>query len=247
MRQLGIKKYHTAWSRTLLLGILAGAYISLGGLLSSMLAGGFPEWAAGNPILPKLLAGASFPIGLILVVLAGADLFTGHCAYFVPGTMDGELPRTYFLRNWVVIYVANFIGAFLFDYFIAYSTDVMVSEPYRSYIIHVAENKVNLSWGVSFLRGIGANWLVCLAIWLGLSSKSMAGKVIGLWFPVMAFVTLGFEHSIANMFYIPTAMLYGADVTVGQFVADSLVPSTLGNIIGGGFFVGFVYWMIYRE
>lgn len=245
VRQMGIKKYHTPLGKLIVLGLLAGVYIAMGGLLATLSASGFSAWAEGNPMLPKLLAGATFPLGLILVVLVGAELFTGNTAYLLPATCSGDIPRSYFWRNWLIIYLCNFAGALAFDYFLAYQTHLFASEDMLSYLHHLAEYKVSQPWGQVFWRGVGANWLVCLAVWLGFASKSMAGRMLGIWFPVMAFVAMGFEHSIANMFYIPTAIFYGAEVSWGAFVADNLIPSTLGNILGGAGFVGCLYAYLY--
>lgn len=244
-RTMALKKYATPTGRLFLLGILAGAYIAVGGLLATMAAAGTGGWAANNPFLPKLLAGMTFPVGLMLVLLVGAELFTGNTAYLIPATVSGDVPRTYFLRNWAIVYVANFVGAWLFDYLLVYKAGVLNADVYRDYIVHVAEYKTGLSFVEVFLRGIGANWLVCLAVWLGFSSRSMLGRVVGIWFPVMTFVAIGYEHSIANMFYIPTGMMYGADTTYWEMIWHNLLPSTLGNVVGGAIFVGLVYAYLY--
>lgn len=247
VRQMGVKKYKTPLAKLVLLGLLAGIYIAMGGLLSTLAASGVGGWAAANPILPKLLAGATFPLGLMLVVLVGAELFTGNTAYLMPATLRGDIPPYYFLRNWAVVYVANFVGALFFDYFIAYQTNVFSLPEMQSYLTHLAEYKLSQPWWQVFWRGVGANWLVCLAVWLGFASRGVPGRMLGIWFPVMAFVTMGFEHSIANMYYIPTAMFYGADVSWTSFVVDNLIPSTLGNILGGAVFVGCVYTYLYGD
>lgn len=241
------KKYNTPLLKLCVLGMLAGIYIAMGGLLSTMSAAGLAGLGETNPFLPKLVAGMTFPVGLLMVILVGAELFTGNTAYLMPATIKGEIPRTYFLRNWAIVYLANLVGALLFDYFLVYQTHVLQPDVFQHYITHVAEHKVEMPWHEVFLRGIGANWMVCLAVWMGFSSKSMAGQMMGIWWPVMAFVAIGFEHSVANMFYIPTGMLYGADVSVGQFVADNLIPSTLGNIVGGGLFVGCIYGYFFKD
>lgn len=245
--KVGIKKYEMPWRKIFLLGILAGIYIAMGGLLSSLCAAGVNGWTTENPIISKLLAGITFPLGLILVVLVGAELFTGNTANLVPATMRGKIPPTYIWCNWCVVFAANFVGAFLFDYFMVYQTEILSHPDYRAFIVKTATYKVSLDWWVVFLRGIGANWFVCLAVWLGFSTRSMAGRLIGLWLPVMAFVAIGFEHSIANMFYIPTGMLYGADISWGSFLWNNLIPSTLGNIVGGAVFVGTAYTYIYSS
>ena len=124
---------------------------------------------------------------------------------------------------------------------------MMEPEDFGSFIRTTAETKASLSWVDAFLRGVGANWFVCLAIWLATAADTMSGKMMGLWCPVMAFVVMGFEHSIANMYYIPTGMMYGAEVSLSQLLLDNLLPVTLGNIVGGALFVGALYGWIYRR
>lgn len=246
---MGQKKYHTPLLKLILLGLMAGIFIAMGGLLSSLTAAGLGGLGADNPFLPKLLAGATFPVGLMLVILVGAELFTGNTAYLMPATLRGDIPRWYFLKNWLIVYLANFAGALFFDYFMVYQTGVMsANEAYVHYIHHAAELKVNeLSWMQVFWRGIGANWMVCLAVWMGFASKGMLGRLVGIWWPVMAFVAIGYEHSVANMFYVPTAIFHGAHVTWGDFFVNNLIPSTLGNIVGGAGFVGCAYAYLYTK
>lgn len=247
VRQIGLKKYHTPLQKLVLLGVLAGVYIAMGAMLATLAAGGFRVWAEGNLMLPKSIAGFTFPVGLMLVVIVGAELFTGNTAYLMPATYFGDIPRTYFLKNWLVIYLANFVGAIFFAYFIAYHGQIFDSPDSQGYLRVVAEHKLELSWWTVFLRGVGANWLVCLAVWLGFSSESILGRLVGIWWPVMTFVALGFEHSVANMFYVPTAILYGAEITWSDFFLYNLIPSTLGNILGGAVFVGCTYTYLYGQ
>ncbi len=215
------------YARFALLTILAGVYIAFGGVLSVILGFGFPEITAANPAMQKLLSGAAFPIGLILVVVLGAELFTGNNAMLMP--------------SWLMKRCSAW------DIIVNYLTGLLSPEPYHSSIIAVAQAKVSLPWLTAFLRGIGANWCVCLAIWLALSAKSSGAKMFGCWLPVMAFVVLGYEHSIANMFFIPAAMLEGAGITVSQMIVDNLIPVTLGNIIGGALFVGCVHAYLHLD
>ena len=215
-----LQKIEFSTRKTVILGILAGIYIAMGGLLSLLIGSGFPEITNNNPGLQKLLSGCMFPLGLILVVIAGAELFTGNNAILIPGVLNDKYKWTAVWKNWVIVYFSNFIGALFFVYVMVHTV---------------------------FLKGIGANWLVCLAVWLGMSSSSTAGKFIGLWFPVMGFVAIGYEHSIANMFFIPLGMLQGADISVYDFLVSNLIPATLGNIIGGALFVGSFYWYAYLK
>ena len=235
------------YARFALLTILAGVYIAFGGVLSVILGFGFPEITAANPAMQKLLSGAAFPIGLILVVVLGAELFTGNNAMLMPSWLMKRCSAWDIIVNWTLVYLGNFVGALLFVYMLVYLTGLLSPEPYHSSIIAVAQAKVSLPWLTAFLRGIGANWCVCLAIWLALSAKSSGAKMFGCWLPVMAFVVLGYEHSVANMFFIPAAMLEGAGITVSQMIVDNLIPVTLGNIIGGALFVGCVHAYLYLD
>lgn len=231
--------------RLIILSILAGCYIALGGVLSIMVGFGFPEITAGNPAMQRLLSGAMFPIGLILVVVLGAELFTGNNALLVPGFMKGDFGPGDVVKNWTLVYIGNFIGAFGFAWLMVYLAGITAPEPWHSAIIKVAEAKVSMTWLTVLIKGIGANWCVCIAVWLALSGHSLIEKMAACWLPVMAFVALGYEHSIANMFFIPLGMLEGADVGIGQFVWNNLVPATIGNIAGGAIFVGCVHAMLH--
>lgn len=225
--------------------ILAGAYIALGGVLSLIAGYGFPAVSSGNPSMQKLLSGAMFPIGLILVVILGAELFTGNNALLMPGLLKRRYSLQAVLKNWLLVYIGNFIGAMLVCYFLVYKTGLTAPEPWNGAIRNIAEAKVSMDFWTVFLKGIGANWCVCLAVWLALSGRRMIEKMAGCWLPVMAFVALGYEHSIANMFFIPCGMLEGADVTIGQMIVDNLIPATLGNVAGGALLVGCAHWYLY--
>ncbi len=242
-----LQKIAFSTGKTILLAFLAGVYIAMGGLLSLVVGYGFPEITAHNPGMQRLLSGAMFPLGLILVVFAGAELFTGNNAVLIPGLFNRKYGIGPILRNWALVYAGNFVGAFFFVYVMAHLAGIVTPEPWHSAIVNIAEAKTSMPWSTVFIKGIGANWFVCLAVWLGMSCRSAAGKFIGLWFPVMCFVALGYEHSIANMFFIPLGMLQGAEVSVGTFVTHNLIPATLGNIVGGAFFVGGLYWWAYGK
>lgn len=240
-----VMRANTPVNKTLALAFLAGAYISLGGLLAVIISGGSPGLEASNPGLQKFLMGAAFPIGLMLCAVAGADLFTGNTAYFIPPVLSKKLTVQDMLKNWTLVYVGNFVGAIFVAYFLTYQTDLLAKGPWLDAIYHLAEKKTSASFFKVFLKGVGANWFVALAMWMAYAGKDVISKLIGIWFPVMAFVTIGYEHSIANMFFIPTAIFYGSPVTWSQFIIDNLIPATLGNIAGGAILVGAFYWYIY--
>ncbi|MGL4852335.1 MAG: formate/nitrite transporter family protein [Phocaeicola sp.] len=233
--------------KTLILSFLAGVYIAMGALLSVVVGYGFPQLSEANPALTKLLMGITFPLGLILVVLAGGELFTGNCAYFIPSVMSKEQPWKRALRNWSLVWSGNFIGVLFFAYFLVSIPGLLHYEPWHTGIQKIAIAKTSNPFLVTFLKGVGANWMVCLAMWLGMSAKDTTGKIVGIWWVVMAFVTLGYEHCIANMFFIPMAMLEGAEISLSTMFIKNLIPSTLGNIIGGALFVGGLYWYSFEK
>lgn len=232
--------------RLMLSACLAGAYISFGAVLSLIGGFGFPEVTAGNPAMQKLISGCLFPIGLLLVVVLGAELFTGNNALLVPSYMSKNHGLATMLKNWVLVYVGNLVGALVFTYFLVYACGLTSGEPYRGAITGIASAKVSMPWLTVFLKGVGANWCVCLAVWLGLAGKTLFEKALGCWLPVMAFVALGYEHSIANMFFIPLGMMEGADIGLWQAIWRNFIPATLGNIAGGAILVGCVYTYLHR-
>jgi formate/nitrite transporter len=243
----GVAKSQLPWSKMLVLGVLAGAYIAFGAQLAVTAAAG--DWASnlGMPGLQKFVFGGVFPVGLMLVVIAGSELFTGNCAIPVLSCMSGKSKIMGLLKNWVFVYAGNFIGSLIVAYLLAHLTGLFSASPWHEYIGAIATKKVALGWDEAFLRGIGCNWLVCLAVWMAISADNVIGKVWAIWFPIMAFVCLGFEHSVANMFFIPAGIFEGAAVTWGDFIVKNLIPVTLGNIVGGGFFVAGLYWFVYMR
>jgi formate/nitrite transporter len=241
----GFNKGQMSLLKTLLQAILAGILLSFGGLLALIAGGGLAGVGAANPGLQKFAAGALFPIGLMLIVLTGAELFTGNTMYMPTALLTKQTHWTKLASNWALVYLGNFAGSLLFAYFLAYLTELLAAEPFLTFAVGLAEKKVHLGWGVALLRGIGCNWLVTLALWSAMVAEDTMGKWVGVWFPVMTFVMIGFEHSVANMFFIPVGMMYGANITVGEFLWYNLVPVTLGNIITGTLFVATAYWFVF--
>nr|WP_067260018.1 formate/nitrite transporter family protein [Methanobrevibacter cuticularis] len=228
----------------MILSFLAGAYIAFGGLLAEVVTGGMA--AAGFPPgLVKLFFGGVFPVGLMLVVIAGSELFTGNVMYMPMGVLSGKASLAGLSKNWVISWIFNFIGALFVAYVLAYLSGVITADPsFAAGALKVATAKVGLGWDQALLRGIGCNWLVCLAVYLAIASDDVIGKILGIWFPIMAFVAIGFEHSVANMFFIPLGIFLG-DITWTQAIVNNLIPVTIGNIIGGAIFVALLYWYTY--
>ncbi|OBQ55465.1 formate/nitrite transporter family protein [Tamlana sp. s12] len=247
VNEIALNKEGYKVSKTLILAFLAGAYVAFGGLLAIIISGGSPGIAANNPGFAKFLFGAAFPLGLILVVIVGAELFTGNNAYFIPNILTKRQRAYAMLRNWGLVYIGNFVGALFVAYIITYLTHLVADTPYIDMVHKIAKSKTSNTFLVTFIKGIGANWLVCLAIWQGIAAKNTIGKIVAIWIPVMAFVTMGFEHSIANMYFIPLSIFEGADITWSTFFIKNLIPATLGNIVGGALFVGMPYGYLFGK
>jgi formate/nitrite transporter len=238
------------------LGILAGAYIGFGGLLSTTVTfDAASKWGIG---ISKILSGATFSVGLMLVVIAGAELFTGN-NLMVSSVMTREITFGTMLKRWGIVYLANFVGSIFLALLFYFSGLWKTGDgALGAAAVKIAYNKVALGFGEALWRGIGCNWLVCLAVWMALAARQVIGKIFAIFFPIMAFVAIGFEHSIANMYFIPTGILLmnGAGFTnvpgvdpnlLGwiNFLWRNLLPVTIGNIIGGVVFVGMSYWGAY--
>lgn len=230
-----------------ILAILGGSFIAFGGLLTVMVAGGMPGIGASNPGLIKFIAGALFPVGLIMVSVTGADLFTSDCAAFSYTLLQKQVKVTTFFKYLLFSYFFNFIGTQIVAFLLSYEVGILDKQPWQDYLHNYSEAKVNQDFINVLIKGIGANWLVCLGMFMGYAAKDIMGKSIAIWIPVMIFVTLGYEHSIANMFFIPASIYTGADITWMGFIIQNLIPATIGNFIGGGLFVGCAYWYIYLK
>lgn len=223
------------------LGVLAGAFIAFGGMLFTHTMTG-QELGFGPG---RLLGGVAFSLGLILVVIGGAELFTGN-NLIVMAWADGKVGGLALLRNWSVVYLANFIGS-LGSVALVYFSGILDSAggAVAETAISIYQGKVSLEFIPALFRGILCNTLVCLAIWLCFASHRVSGKILCIIFPISAFVALGFEHSVANMYLIPIGMLAAGGGIDWTALLGNLVPVTIGNIIGGSGFVALVYWIIY--
>ena len=253
---VGVAKATSPWLSVFVLAILAGAYIGFGGFLSTTVT--FDAAAKVGTGLSKLISGAVFSVGLMLVVIAGAELFTGN-NLMVSSVMSKEISFARMMKRWGLVFVANFIGSLLVTILFLYSGLWKTGDMALGVAaVKIAYNKVHLAFGEAVWRGIGCNWLVCLAVWMALAARQTIGKIFAVFFPIMAFVAMGFEHCIANMYFIPTGILFvqtlnlpeiaGVDLSTLNWVSffwKNLLPVTIGNIIGGTVFVGMSYWGAY--
>ncbi len=229
----GVTKVRLPLVEILALSVLAGAFIGIGAAAYTMVMTGAD--ASFGPA--RFLGGLVFSLGLILVIVGGAELFTGN-ALMVMATVDGLITPAEMFRNWIIVYAGNFAGAV--GLALAMSFTGILDGPPGTTAIAVAQAKVSLDWSQAFFRGVLCNMLVCLAVWLTLAARTVSGKILAIIWPISCFVMLGLEHSIANMYLIPQGMLAGAPIELGAF-AKNLMFVTLGNIVGGAGGVALAY------
>ena len=253
--ELGRKKAEYSIVKQLLLGIMAGAFIAL-----ACQGANQAVHIIGYDGVGKLVAGALFACGLMLVLIAGGELFTGNCLMII-ACFEKKIKVRSMLRSWLFVYAGNFIGALLVTVMIIASGQLNFSNgALGAFTIYVAAYKTEMNFMNAFFMGVLCNLVVCLAVWAAASALDTAGKILAVFFPIWLFVTSGFEHSIANMYYIPAGILakangywasgLGADVsglTWPAFFIANLIPVTLGNTVGGVFLVGAAYWFIYLK
>jgi len=240
--QSGVQKVSLSLPAMLVLGFLGGAFISLGFLLDIRVIGNLPqEWGS----LSNLLGGIVFPLGLILVILAGGELITGNMMSVSIALYARKITLKQLLNNWFWVTLANFAGALFVAYLFGHLVGLTESGPYLAKTVAIAQAKLHDTFGQTLISAIGCNWLVCLAIWISLGADDIIGKVVGMWFPIMAFVAIGFQHVVANMFVIPAAIFAGHYSWV-DFI-ENIVPAFIGNAIGGALFVGFAYFFSFQK
>jgi formate transporter FocA len=256
---IGLKKAHLGPRRMFALAVMAGAFIALGAIFYTTVTAGAKDVPFG---FTRLIGGMAFSLGLMLVIVAGAELFTGN-NLIVMAWANGKVTTGELLRNWVIVYTGNFVGALLTAAMLVVSEQYMLGNGAVGLnALTIANAKAGVSFIPGLMLGILCNALVCLAVWLCMSARSTTDKLLAIVPPITAFVAAGFEHSIANMFFIPMGLFIQAAAkpafwtTIGKMPADfanltwwnffgNLLPVTIGNIIGGAVLVGLMYWFIY--
>ena len=255
----GVKKANLSVMNQFILGILAGAFIAFGAQAANMATHTIADVSIG-----KLIAGLIFPVGLMFVLMAGAELFTGNCL-MIMALAERKINLIQLLRSWIIVYLGNLAGGILIAFLISWSGQLNYTGGLLGgFTIKAAAGKVNLSFMNAFVLGILCNIIVCLSVWMSFGAKDGISKIFCAFFPIWLFVASGFEHSVANMYYIPAGIiakcnpLYvskALEAGASQSAIDSLnwclmftnnlLPVTLGNIIGGSCFVGISYWFAY--
>jgi len=239
--ETGIKKATQSNRSALLLGFVAGAFIAIGYLLYIRVISNTPaEWGS----MTTFIGASVFPVGLILVVIAGGELLTGNMMAVPLARMQRQITTSRMIKNIVLITISNFAGAVFVAYFFGHIVGLTETGPFLAKTISIAEHKIHDSFLQAFVSGIGCNWLVALAVWLSYGAKDLSGKILGIWFPTMAFVAIGFQHVVANMFVIPAAIFAGGDITWLDYL-QNFVPVFLGNLVGGSIFVAGIYKLAY--
>lgn len=253
---VGIAKAERKFWPALVLGILAGAFIAFAAEASNMAA--FNLLSNPNTFgLGRTLAGAPFAVGLMMVVITGAELFTGNTLMTV-SLYEKKITFGSMMKNWGIVYLGNFIGSMIIVLLVRQTGLLNSGDAMLGYMtVKIALNKVSLTFLGAVASGIMCNWLVCIAVWMSFSSQTIGCKILSIFFPIWLFVTSGFEHSVANMYYIPAGILakaqYGGAIegvdalNWGSFLTGNLIPVTIGNIIGGVLFVGTAYWFAHHK
>ncbi|WP_409299709.1 formate/nitrite transporter family protein [Peribacillus sp. SCS-155] len=238
--EAGVRKASLSLLDKLLLGFLGGAFISLGYLLDIRVIASLPaEWGT----LASFIGAAVFPLGLILIIIAGGELLTGNMMAVAIAVMAKKVKVSSLINNWFWITIANFLGAIFVAYFFGHVAGLTAADPFLHKVIAVAEGKLEPNFIQALVSAIGCNWLVCLAVWMSYTAEDIGGKILAIWWPIMGFVAIGFQHVVANMFIIPAAIFEGHFSWMDYL--SNFVPVFIGNAIGGAIFVGLIYYVTY--
>jgi formate transporter len=240
----GTKKARLAPNKALVAGFLAGAYIAFGGLVAITVSSGLDPERWGT--LPTLFTGAVFTVGLMLVVIAGSELLTGNMALVPLALFRGKIKLKDVIGNFTWVLTGNLIGSLFVAYFLGVQSGVLTAELPLERLAAIAHAKgvEETEWQI-FLRAVGCNWLVCLAVWMALAADDVAGKILAIFFPIMAFVAMGFDHVIANMFFLPAAIFAGVPDLTWWDTIHNWIFAFLGNLVGAAVFVAGSYYYLY--
>ncbi|KAF1738079.1 putative formate transporter [Beauveria bassiana] len=246
MGKIGQIKANMYPHRVFLSGVSAGCLLAFacGTVLVANTAPWMQEHAPG---LIRVIAALVFPYGLVMIMLTGVDLCTASFMITTMATLQRRIPWWKMLSHWALTFLGNLAGSLLVVGILFHYGETFTAEPYRAEVISFATKKQVLpAWHMIFLRAIGCNWLVCLAVYMGIQGQSLASKTVGIWWPAFAFVSLGFDHVVANMTFVPIGIALGVPrLSVGLYIWKGIIPATLGNIVGGGLFCGCFYWYMY--
>lgn len=239
----GEKKANMAPDKIFALAVISGAHIGFGAWLMLAVGGACPGLAATNPGLQNIVKGAfGLPFGLMMTLVTGAELFTGNTALVTAAVLEKKASLKQLVKSWTVSYSGNLVGSILLAAMVATGGTL---GPLGGASVGTAVAKTSMAFKTAFFRGILCNWLVCMAVYMASFAKDLPGKMVAIWFPISAFIALGLEHSVANMFIIPLGIMSGAAVSWNTFFLKNLLPVTLGNIVGGAVFVASAFSYTY--
>jgi formate/nitrite transporter len=241
----GVAKARLSWLDLSVKSFLAGIFISLGAGLDILIAGGSPGLRASNPSMATLISALTFPVGFAIIILTNTELCTSNMFVMPYSTLRRRTSIYDMLRNLIVSYVMNMAGCLFYAGILFYWAGVLTSDAQIQYASTQAEGRVNVNWGYNVSKGIMCNWLVALAFFFATQGRDNLSKIVGIWITIACFVAMGYQHSIANFFLVPIGMFYGTNFGVGKFIWASVVPVTIGNLIGGGLFGSVAMWTIY--
>lgn len=233
MVDTAVSKHHDRYENVFLKAVAAGAMLSFGGLLSEILSGGAAGLTQSNPGIVKILGGFVFPVGLVMIVLQGQELLTSNMMTFPMAVAKRAIPWWSLPLNWIIVFFGNLVGSLFFGAVLVHYSGIVSVEPYATYIKTFAVHKAgDPQWHEIFLRGIGCNWLVSVAIWQAAGARETISKIFAIWIPIWVFVACGFDHVVANMFSVPLGIMFGADLTVNEYIRKSVIAAFLGNVVG---------------
>ncbi|GLB37507.1 putative formate/nitrite transporter [Lyophyllum shimeji] len=233
MVNTAVSKHRDRYESVFLKAVAAGAMISFGGLLSEILSGGAAGLTQSNPGIVKILGGLVFPVGLVMIILQGQELLTSNMLFFPMAVATRAIPWWGLPLNWLIVTFGNLVGSLFFAAVLVHYSGVVSAEPYATYIKTFAIHKAgDPKWHEIFLRGIGCNWLVSVAVWQAAGARETISKIFAIWIPIWVFVACGFDHVVANMFSVPLGIMFGADLTVNEYIRKSLIAAYLGNVVG---------------
>lgn len=237
----GIKKTSNKPHQTLLLAVMAGIFIALGSHAYIVIMQTMKHLDVG---LMKFFGALVFPVGLMLVIMAGGELFTGNNLISI-AYIDKKISLKSVFKNWGIVYLGNFIGSVFIAAMLYYAHMYKGGHADTDLALAVAAKKMANPFMAAVIKGFLCNLVVALAVWMATGAKDMSGKILAIWFPIMMFIVSGYEHSVANMFFLTLAKLIGADFTIADMFIRNLIPVTIGNILSGGVFIPIVYYTIY--
>jgi len=233
MVEAAVAKHRTRIDMIFFKAFLAGAMLSFGGLLSEVLQGGAAGLTATNPGIVKVLGGFVFPVGLVMIVLQGQELLTSNMMVFPMGILKRAVPWWSLPLNWLVVTFGNLTGSLFFAAILVKYSGIISTAPYNEFVVAFAIRKAGTpQWHEIFLRGIGCNWLVSIAVWQAAGARDTISKIYAIWIPIWIFVACGYDHVVANMFAVPLGIMFHADLTTAEYIRKSFIASYLGNIIG---------------